>query len=74
MTQRIDLPEIAAMSLDDRIALVQAIWDSIVDEADALPLTEEQQRELDRRIAELDANPQNVPTWDEFKARMGGRL
>jgi putative addiction module component (TIGR02574 family) len=70
MTQPIGLAEITAMSLDDRIALVQAIWDSIADEADAFPVTEEQQRELDRRIAELDANPKNVLTWEEFKARL----
>ena len=71
MTQRIDYADILALSIDDRIALVQAIWDSIADETGALPVPEEQQRELDRRIAELDANPENVLTWDEFNARLG---
>ncbi len=38
MTQRIDYADILALSIDDRIALVQAIWDSIADETGALPV------------------------------------
>ena len=70
MTQPVNLADITAMSIDDRIALVQAILDSIADETDAFPVTEEQQRVLDRRISELDANPKNVVTWEEFNARI----
>ena len=33
-------------------------------------LSEPQKRELDRRIAELEANPQNVRTWEEIKAHV----
>ncbi len=73
MTQPVNLADITAMSIDDRIALVQAILDSIADETDAFPVTEEHQRELDRRISELDANPKNVVTWEEFNARIQAR-
>ena len=38
-----------------------------------LELTTEQKRELDRRIADLDAQPDNVLTWEEIKARVRGR-
>ena len=61
------------MTIDERIALVQAIWDSIAAETDPVHLTEPQKRELDRRIAELDANPQNVLTWEEIKTHVRGR-
>ncbi|HVS35693.1 MAG TPA: addiction module protein [Gemmataceae bacterium] len=70
MTQPLNLADITAMNIDDRIALVQAIWDSIADETDAFPVSDEQQRLLDRRIAELDANANNVVTWEEFNARL----
>jgi len=30
-------------------------------------LSEAQKKELDRRIAEVDAQPQNVLTWEEIK-------
>jgi putative addiction module component (TIGR02574 family) len=73
MAQPINLAYITAMTINERIALVHAIWDSIAAEMDPVQLTEPQKRELDRRIAELDANPQNVRTWEEIKAHVRGR-
>lgn len=70
MVQPFDLAAIAALSIDERIALVQAIWDTIAAETDQLPLSDSQKCELDRRLAELDANPENVLTWEEIKARI----
>lgn len=61
------------MSLDDRIELVEAIWDSIAMETEKLELTEAQKHELDRRMADLDARPDDVLTWDEIKTRVRGR-
>jgi putative addiction module component (TIGR02574 family) len=55
------------LSVDDRLALVQEIWDSIAEQPDLAPLSDEQKRVLDQRLADLDANPGNVMTWDEIK-------
>jgi putative addiction module component (TIGR02574 family) len=60
------------LSVAERIALVQEIWDSIAAEDAAPDLTDAQRRELDRRIAELDADPNNVLTWEEIKSRVRG--
>jgi len=38
------------LPLDERIKLVEDIWDSIAAEQDNLPLTESQRQELDRRL------------------------
>jgi putative addiction module component (TIGR02574 family) len=73
MPQPVNLEDITAMTIDERIVLVQAIWDSIAAETDPVHLTEPQKRELDRRIAKLDANPQNVRTWEEIKDHVRGR-
>jgi putative addiction module component (TIGR02574 family) len=59
------------MSPDDRLALLQEIWDSL-DASEQPPLAEEQKQLLDRRIADLDANPGNVLTWEEIKAHVRG--
>lgn len=59
-----------SLSVSDRLTLVEAIWDSIADEQECLPLTDEQRAELDRRIADMDANPNSGLTWDEVKARI----
>jgi putative addiction module component (TIGR02574 family) len=62
------LNEIAALSIEDKIRLVQAIWDSIATEQAYPDLTEPQKRELDERIDDYEMNPDNVLTWQEIKA------
>jgi putative addiction module component (TIGR02574 family) len=62
------LNQIIALSIQDRIRLVQAILDSIASEQDYLDLTDSQKQELDRRIDDYEANPDNVLTWEEVKA------
>jgi len=61
------------LSVEDRLALVQEIWDSIAVSPDFPALTEEQKRLLDRRLADLDANPGNVLTWAEIKRSVQGK-
>lgn len=41
------------LSIDERIKLVEDFWDSIVLDKDLLPVTSEQRRELDRRLAQF---------------------
>ncbi len=62
------LSQITALSVDDRIHLVQAIWDSIADEQGQPSLTEVQRNELERRLADHQANPTDVVPWEEVKA------
>ena len=62
------LNEIASLNIEDRILLVQAIWDSIAAEQAYPDLTEVQKRELDYRIDDYEMNPDNVLTWEEIKA------
>ncbi|MEB3227588.1 MAG: addiction module protein [Synechocystis sp.] len=62
------LNEITALTIEDRILLVQAIWDSIAVEQAYPDLTEAQQQELDRRIKGYDKNPDDVLTWEELTA------
>ena len=58
-----------ALSIDDRIWLVQALWDSISAEPEQLELTEAQQQELSRRLADHQINPQSVVSWEDIKAQ-----
>jgi len=61
------LNEIAALKVEDRIRLVQAIWDSIAAEQAYPELTDEQKQELDHRIADSEANSDNVMTWEQVR-------
>jgi putative addiction module component (TIGR02574 family) len=67
------LAEIAALSIDDRIHVVQEIWDGIAAERGYPDLTESQKREIDRRIDESDKNPENILTWEEVKRSIKGK-
>ncbi|QSJ20987.1 addiction module protein [Nostoc sp. UHCC 0702] len=67
------LKEITSLNVADRIRIVQAILDSIASEQVDPELTEVQQQELDRRISDYDANPDDVLTWEEIKASIKGR-
>jgi len=61
------------LSVPDRITLVQEIWDSLAAHPESVPLTEGLKLELDKRLADLEANPNNVLTWEEIKARIRER-
>lgn len=66
--------EILEMPLDERVELVEAIWDSISAVPEALPLASWQREELDRRLAEYEANPDSGATMEEVFARVRRRL
>lgn len=57
------------LSADDRLALAEAIWDSVAQEAEQAPLTETQRKELERRLADSIARPDAVTPWEVVKAQ-----
>lgn len=62
---------IERLSVDENILLVEEIWDSI---AEVTPLTEAQYVELDRRLQDHRANPDEVVPWEAVKASISARL
>jgi len=68
------LSELKKLSVDERIRIVQDLWDSIAAEPEKLPLTDEQREELDRRIAAYEASPEEVYSLEEVKERVGKRI
>lgn len=62
------------LGIEERIALVEEIWDSIAADSAAVPLTTPQRDELDRRLADHIANPEDVVPWDDVKASLDERL
>ena len=60
------------MSANERLRLIGEIWDSLSPAAQ-IQLTEDQRRELDRRIAAADADPSAGTPWEEVKARLRSR-
>jgi putative addiction module component (TIGR02574 family) len=72
-------PNMKSLGIDQlprevRVALVQEIWDNIAAETNAVPLSKQQRMELERRLAEDDANPGDEISWEEVKAKAIERL
>jgi putative addiction module component (TIGR02574 family) len=62
------LQQASALDIDEQIELVEAIWTGIVSRGLEPSLTESQKLELDRRLADHLANPNDVIAWDDVKA------
>jgi putative addiction module component (TIGR02574 family) len=65
--------ELMELTPEERIELVEELWDSIAQEK-LPPLTPEQTREVERRDAEHSRNPGRASKWDDVKARLSARL
>ena len=64
------LADALALSPEDRLELMHRLWESLRKDEYAFPLTDEQRAELDRRSAEMDADPQLGSPWEDVKARL----
>jgi putative addiction module component (TIGR02574 family) len=58
------------LSVAERLDLIAAIWDSIPDTTEALPIPEWHREELERRLADCEAHPEASIPWEEVKARL----
>jgi putative addiction module component (TIGR02574 family) len=56
------------LPVEERLILVEEIWNSIAADSAAVPLTDVQRAELQERIEEDDANPDDVTPWEQVKA------
>lgn len=64
------LEDALRLPVAERIELVQAIWDSVVAQSSTVPVTDEQRIELDRRLADAEANPSDERPWSEVRASL----
>lgn len=62
------------LSRDERIELVQEIWDTIAAESPSPLLTESQRSELSHRVEEDDAHPDDVVPWELVKSQTLARI
>ena len=65
--------DIATLSPEERLKLLEQLWDSLSSSPDAVPMTKPQREELDRRLDELDREgPGGIP-WEEVQRRISSR-
>lgn len=59
------------LSVSDRLVLVEELLDSIAEDT---PITEAQRLELNRRLADHEANPDDVVSLEEVYSSIRARL
>ena len=67
-----NLSQLLELPPSERLQLVEAIWDSLVEVPDAVPVSDELRDELDRRLAAYYAEPASARPWDEIRAELFG--
>ena len=65
--------DIAALTPEERLNLLEQLWDSLAATPEAIPLTKAQRAELDRRLDDLELEgPVGIP-WEEVLSRIRSR-
>ena len=68
------LQQVSLLSTDEQLDLVEAVWNGIVSRNAAPPLSAAQEVELDRRLDEHLANPDDIFSWDEVQAALLAKI
>lgn len=69
----INFSELAELPIQERIRLVEALWDTIAEHPESIELTPAERRELDRRMEAYLKNPSEGTPWPEVKSKLLAR-
>jgi putative addiction module component (TIGR02574 family) len=64
---RVPIDHILELPTAERVAIVQEIWESMIEHPDNIATTEAQRAELERRWVDLQQNPNDGESWDDVK-------
>ena len=64
------IKEIRQLSVEERILMIEAIWDSVEEDTGSTELTKEQEAELCRRIQRYESGEAITYSWEEVTARL----
>ena len=68
----ISASNIIEIPIDQRIQLVEDIWDSIAEIPQSVKVPDWHKKELEKRLEEFHANPDGTSPWAEIKERILG--
>ena len=61
------------LSPEERLSLLERLWESLTAHPEAIPLTSAQRAELDRRLDEMDGGDVDGIPWEEVLRQIRGR-
>jgi len=66
----ISIADILELPVQERIRLVELIWDSVAAVPEAVEISPALKAELEARLVEFETNPEAGYSWDEVKSRL----
>ena len=66
----ISITDILELPVQERIQLVELIWDSVAAVPEAVEVSPELKAELESRLIEFERNPESGYSWDQVKSRL----
>ena len=66
--------DIEAMSVNERLSLIEQLWESLRKTPSEIRLAPEQEAELDRRLDELDRREVTGQPWEGIRDRLRNGL
>lgn len=66
----ISITDILELPVQERIQLVELIWDSVAAVPEAVEVSPELKAELELRMIEFERNPESGYSWDQVKSRL----
>ena len=66
----ISIADILELPVQERICLVELIWDSVAAVPEAVAISPALKAELEARLVEFEANPEAGYSWDQVKSRL----
>ena len=67
MTTQPIIESFRKLSPNDKVRLVQELWDEVAEEAAHLPLSEAHRQLLDQRLQQHEENPDDVEPWEKVR-------
>jgi putative addiction module component (TIGR02574 family) len=61
---------IEELTIAERLDLISRLWDSIPDTVEDLPIPDWHRAEVERRLIEADASPENAVPWEQVKQEL----
>lgn len=68
--KQFSIAEILELPVQERIRLVELIWESVAAVPEAMEVTPELKAELEVRLKEFEANPETGYSWEQVRARL----
>ena len=68
------LQQTRQLSPQDRLQLMEVLWDQFSEDETDIQITVAQMQELDKRVADADSHPEKLLSWDVVKSQALARI